>query len=416
MVNNLLILLLVLVDVFLNSKKIRPQNTKTHMKKIFFLILFTLNSCFIYSQSPSIFSETIHYVNCNYVMAEFHHIGNNPTYYDSVCWDFGDGRINCWTQANTTIRRNYHEPGLYTVTLTVWRNGESKQITKPDLIKVYKAPEALFTHTISDTILIAPLQIDFQNQSISGDGDSITYLWEINYYSETSSNDTNFSYFFEKAGTYDVQLTLNDNNGCRASYSETVIIKDSIQINEFKYITSGCDPEDPCQENINYKIENDTLKLFGQIGGNCCTDKTAVIIDNVDTVQIRTFDSGLECTCNCLFCFEINIPEFTRDSCIIMFNNRIINTNINSISTRKIEENITIMPNPFNELINLEINNVFEGSYRVEIFNIQGQLIQSKIITNKLTSIDMSNYSKGIYLLTLIKNDKIIMSEKLIKK
>ena len=369
------------------------------------------------AQSPiTEFKETIDYVGCDYVRADFYYVSSSTADCDSVCWDFGDGKSR--KSYTNGAWHNYSDPGTYTVTLTIWLNGIESKIVKPNLIKVYQAPVALFDFIISDSNLIVPLQVEFKNQSILRDGNLVEYSWMIN--EKTLSNDTNFSYIFKKRGVYDVVLLLNDNNGCQAGYYQEIVVKDSIQINEFEYITSSCNDETPCNpEEINYKIENNTLKLFGQISANCCTNKTAVIIDKGDSIQIPTFEGGPACTCNCLFCFEINIPDFNRDSCVVVFGGRIIHVNsINTSLNLKIEENLglRITPNPFKGSIVVELDEKFIDNSKIEIFNLLGELVYKQPILNKSTHIDMSYHHKGIYLLRLLKDEKIIMTEKLIKK
>lgn len=388
------------------------------MKQTFILTILIFTSFLIYGQSPiTAFEEKINYWTCSYVVAEFHYISSNSAERDSVCWDFGDGNKGCNSYTNGASHI-YSEPGVYTVTLTIWLKGVKTQIEKKDLITVYKAPEAMFSYTVSDTNLIAPLRVDFQNQSVKGDGDTLIYTWTTGFFSTSLSSDTNFSYTFKNAGTYFTRLILNDNNGCQVAHSEVIVVKDSLQINEFDYITSSCNYSDTCSAGAYYKIKNDTLILFGQVERNCCTHNTAVIIDKLDTIQIPTFESGQECDCNCLFCFEINIPDFHRDSCVIVFDNQIIkvNSKVNTISNQKLLKDIGIKPNPFNESIKIDIENMNGNNYSAEIFNIQGQLIKSQSIYNQSTDIDLKNIAKGIYLVKVTGNGAVLKSEKLIKE
>ena len=385
------------------------------MRNLYFILLICCN-LLTYAQSPiTEFEETIYYVNCNYVQASFHYISSSTADRDSVCWDFGDGRKNCNSYTNAASH-TYSQPGTYTVTLTIWLNNVQTQIVKPNLITVYKAPTAMFDYTVSNNDFIAPLQVEFNNQSILGDGDLVEYSWQTNY--ELLSNDKNFSYVFEEPGTYDVQLILNDNNGCQVGHSAYIVVKDPIQINEFEYITSNCNDENLCPAVINYKIENNTLKLFGQIWKNCCTYKTAVIIDNGDSIRIPTFESGPACTCNCPFCFEINIPNYNRESCVVVFDNQTINVSStnNSVPNSPIDKNVKITPNPFKESVVVELNEMVVDNCKIEIFNVLGQIINKQTILNNTTTIDMSKYNKGMYLLRIFKDDKIIMTEKMIKE
>lgn len=389
------------------------------MRNYLLLILLICSNYLTFGQSPiTEFEENIIYTNCNYVMADFYYVSSNTADADSVCWDFGDGVV--WRNSYTnSASHTYSTPGTYTVTLTIWLNRIKTQIVKPDLVKVYKAPIALFDYTVSNNNLIAPLQVEFNNQSILGDGDLVEYEWRIDPFSEEPlSNDKNFSYLFKEPGTYYVQLNLKDNNDCQVGYSDYIIVKDPIQINEFDYITGICNEVNSCPAGINYKIENNTLTLFGQISKNCCGYKTAVIIDKGDSIQIPTFEGGPECTCSCLFCFEINIPNFNRESCVVEFDNHFINVNSNnnSISDLRKDENIRITPNPFKKLLVVELNDMLVSNCKIEIFTLLGQLVHKQIILNNTTNIDMSKYNKGIYLLKFFKDDKIVKTEKLIKE
>ena len=378
------------------------------MKKITLsLCLFGICCNLAYSQSPiTNFTATISERNCGDVQTSFSIIGNSADK-DSLCWNFGDGTVRCGNFNRTSYV--YTQPGTYTVTLTVWLNGIKTQIVKPDLVTVYNAPTALFDYNVSNSNMFAPLQVNFNNQSVLGDGDIVEYSWFIGNYMPLSNN-TDFSYTFERPGTYWVRLTLNDNLGCEAEHLKFIVVKDSIQINEFEYITSSCDGEEepPCPEGINYTIENNTLKLFGQVIRNCCpVYNTAIIIDKGDTIQIPTFGSGL-CTCVCPFCFEINIPDFNRDSCVLIFDNQIIN--INSISNI-IEEtqnntliNVINVPNG----VMFDIKNNLGKTSNLSVFNMAGIMLYSyKVGGNQQITI---NLGKGFYFYQIYnKTDKFIV-------
>ena len=75
-------------------------------------------------------------------------------------------------------------------------------------------------------------------------------------------------------------------------------------------------------------------------------------------------------------------------------------TNMNVVENN----NINIYPNPTNDIITIEGDNI---TY-IEIKNIKGQIITKKEVdTNKLT-MDISTYKKGIYFVKIVENDKSI--------
>ena len=69
-----------------------------------------------------------------------------------------------------------------------------------------------------------------------------------------------------------------------------------------------------------------------------------------------------------------------------------------------VNNNLEIYPNPSEGLFNLNFNNVKAGSYNVEVRNMVGQLVHSGSINltkDGNTTLDLSNISKGAYLLNI---------------
>lgn len=60
-------------------------------------------------------------------------------------------------------------------------------------------------------------------------------------------------------------------------------------------------------------------------------------------------------------------------------------------------QNFKIYPNPARDFVNIEIQNTENNNTLVEIVNINGQLIYSETISNNSQTIDLSDYSPGIY-------------------
>jgi len=387
-------------------------------KQIILLLLISINLSAL-SQSPiTEFQESISYINCNYVITEFYYVSSNNTDCDSVCWVFGDGNIR-WKDNNLPVTHNYSEPGIYTVTLRIWKDGIETQIVKPDLITVYNPPEVNVTYTVSDSLLFAPLEVDFQNQTIPGDGDSLSFQWQIGYYSTPISYDTNFSYVFEEPSTYYIHMMVTDNNGCSLGYGEYIVVKDTLQANEFEYIISDCtyETEPQCEQGINYTLENDTLILFGQIVRNCCTNNTAVIFDEIDTIYIPTFEFGGTCDCSCIFCFEIVIPDFQRDSCVIVFDNQVIHvySDTNIINKSNDIPSLLVLPNPFKEYIEIVSDELKIQELIIQVYDMNGHLIINTIQYKDRKIIDMSILTKGVYLINILNNNKVIYEEKIVK-
>lgn len=65
-------------------------------------------------------------------------------------------------------------------------------------------------------------------------------------------------------------------------------------------------------------------------------------------------------------------------------------------------ENITIYPNPTTDILNISGN--INAEYT--IFNIQGELIMNGTINNSTSTLDVSSFAKGLYIIKIVKGNK----------
>ena len=89
--------------------------------------------------------------------------------------------------------------------------------------------------------------------------------------------------------------------------------------------------------------------------------------------------------------------------------------------TQERKDDIQISPNPANEIITIEASQKAKSdSYRIEILNIQGQLLKCVVIKDNPTTIDISGFEKGIYFIKVIPlaigTDNAIIIKKFIKE
>jgi hypothetical protein len=96
------------------------------------------------------------------------------------------------------------------------------------------------------------------------------------------------------------------------------------------------------------------------------------------------------------------------DGCDFPSNNPL--TGINEVNTS--ESIFSVYPNPASSLFNIELKNN-NSSVSVTVTDVLGNQILSKTITDIVTTIDMSNYAKGMYFVTM-ELDKKISSQKII--
>ena len=394
------------------------------MKKFYILISLMLMSAISYSQANDLINKTNHsskvvkglscdisFANCNYALANFWYSSDTIWADAMYYWDLGDGVHS----TSNSCMHTYHIPGSYTVTLIVISNGDTVVYTKPNLIVIRNPPIVNFQYTSSDTLLYAPTILSFTNQTVKGDGDSLFYSWSF-YYDSIYSTDTNISYNFVYPGTYGVSLKVTDNYGCQVGNTKEVIIKDTAQMGEISYITSDCDNNtvSPCGNSINYILENDTVKVYGFIIKNCCTIKTVTIRSTPDTIHIRQFDVGPLCTCNCGFCFAINVPDITQDSIYVTFNGQtvLVTKTLQGIKETNTTNNFTFYPIPTKDNLTIETNSNTEQ--KLEILNLIGQTVYTNSI-NKKAIVNTSAFANGVYILKLY-SDKETIVRKFIKE
>jgi hypothetical protein len=80
----------------------------------------------------------------------------------------------------------------------------------------------------------------------------------------------------------------------------------------------------------------------------------------------------------------------------------------------KSAENLSIFPNPTNGILNVVLPNL-TGNTSIEIFNSQGILVSKQTASKNISTLDISNFSTGFYLVKIFNNNQIIANQKIIK-
>jgi PKD repeat protein len=144
--------------------------------------------------------------------------GNDPDgTITSYHWDFGDGSISDLQNPSHTFTNE----GTYTVIITVTDNNASTgtnimqiHVTKP----TNQPPIASLSANRTGGTM--PLVVSFTGSSNDTNGYITSYFW--NFGDGSSSNQQSPSHTFTKAGTYNVTLTVTDNNGTTDTCSKTI--------------------------------------------------------------------------------------------------------------------------------------------------------------------------------------------------
>ena len=76
---------------------------------------------------------------------------------------------------------------------------------------------------------------------------------------------------------------------------------------------------------------------------------------------------------------------------------------------------IKVYPVPTTDGVTLELQDEIAGKLSYNLFDISGKLLKSEQITSNETAIEMVNFAAGIYLLSVLDENKNAMSFKIIK-
>lgn len=389
------------------------------MKKLL-LLTFIFLAAKVYSQSPvSDFTFELKYANCDLVLAHFYFDGSTSGDVDSCMWYFGDG-VQKFSSHSNGADHNYSKPGIYSVELVVWKDGVMSSIKKDSIIHVYQPPEPSFSYEVSDTLLFAPLTVQFFNTTQPVDGDSLSYTWDI-YRLDTFYTE-NPTITFSEPGTYSVLLKVNSQLGCEKNFVEQIIVKDSAQRGEFPLNLSECihDSEtSPCGYDKKFEIVNDTLVISGFYYGNCGTQKTATVNFSGDTVVVRIWEVGELTTCSCGYCFEIKVPEIYSDSVPVIFNGELKKARLTGIREKEIDtKEFSIYPNPAGNFLTVSYPERDGESLEYSIIDLLGVVKQSGNLEagNQIIRLNRLKLSGGVYILSISNKGTHKFSEKLFVK
>jgi uncharacterized delta-60 repeat protein len=116
---------------------------------------------------------------------------------------------------------------------------------------------------------------------------------------------------------------------------------------------------------------------------------------------------------------DCSVGKGSKSSTTILSNfvaPKVVETSINDINNEKVG-NFNVYPNPNNGVFNINFNNPELKINKVEVVNNIGQTVYSEIIYDNSynKSVDLSSFSKGIYLIN-IKTDNKLYSNKIIVK
>ncbi|MGC9053113.1 MAG: PKD domain-containing protein [Candidatus Hydrogenedens sp.] len=122
-------------------------------------------------------------------------------------WDFGDGK----TSNEVNPRHKYENPGIYSVTLTVYTENQNKSLTKEGYITVQEGvpPKAKFSVSQIKPFIYIPVQ--FSDLSEAGSSPITDWLWDFG--DGNTSTEQNPQYAFTRIGNQQIKLTVKNKFG-----------------------------------------------------------------------------------------------------------------------------------------------------------------------------------------------------------
>lgn len=140
----------------------------------------------------------------------------------SYAWNYGDGQTGTGANASHT----YAAAGTYNVQLTVTDDdGGTASITKPVTVT---APPPNVPPTASFTTSLAPLSVSVDGSASSdSDGTITSYAWTFG--DGATGTGATASHSYAAGGTYDVSLTVTDDDGDTGTLTKQVTV-DNVQV------------------------------------------------------------------------------------------------------------------------------------------------------------------------------------------
>jgi len=93
---------------------------------------------------------------------------------------------------------------------------------------------------------------------------------------------------------------------------------------------------------------------------------------------------------------------------------RVVITPVNSAKTLRVNESISIYPNPVLDGIHVNVGDVIGASIKVNSLN--GSLVAKATASSSKTYVDLSNLTSGIYIVSIVKDGKPINVSRVLKK
>jgi len=201
-------------------------------------------------------------------------------------WDFAG--LATSTQTNPSF--TFVDDGIYEVTLTVTDTDGSTSTISKNVTVADRAPTAAFTWTPQSE----GTPVQFTDQSTTPHDSIVSWSW--NFAGRGTSTEQNPSFTFAESGTYQVTLTVIDDDGSVNSLSKNVAVADLAPTAEFSWLPEPANEGSPVQFTDESTTPHDPIVAwswdFGGLGTSTQRNPAFTFMQHgVMAVTLRVTDS-----------------------------------------------------------------------------------------------------------------------------
>jgi len=276
-----------------------------------------------------------------------------------------------WSTSITTATISGLGPGNYAVTAFdagVCFNNKAITINEPDSITINLTPSAASCFQGSDGGIIS---------NVSGGTAGYTYSWNN---SETTAD-------LSSVGAGDYTLDVTDANSCLNSKSTTIGQPEVLVLIL------------PATINASSDTSNDGSATVSPSGGT--TPYSYNWSNGAITDEATSLSAG-----------DYTITVTDANDCQASGTVTVLADSTISILEWDISEDLIVYPNPTSYILNVHFNNTMLKDATLSLYNMTGEIVLKQEVDKIEMQLDLSNFTKGIYLLR-INNDKYIGSRKI---
>ena len=300
-------------------------------------------------------------------------------------WTFGDSGIG----SGSPVTHTYASTGNYNVSMNVTRQSGC-QYSFSKVVSVTSGPAASFQ--ASPTIGPPPLVVTFTNTSQQ----ATSYVWRFNDLANSTTTQESPLFTFSESGTFPVELTAIDDNGCASTATQSVfaVLPQPDAAALHARLVPGNSPltrrlEVTIRNHGNIPLSNPFV-LISLAGGSQVREVVPAILfpsDEVTTTLMSELIPGSD-----FICAELQLAGDVN-----LFNNRVC---VNLESTSRFFDPY---PSPAAEYVFVDWISLAGEPIQIQLYNTQGQTSTLLSLTseeglNRL-KIDVAGLSPGIYFL-----------------